>query len=177
MKKDRLEEFILQNRAGFDNKTPDRSIWLSIENKLDKQKDHTLFQMRLFKIAAGIVLILGVGILIGLNMQQWSQPQMNYATTPELLQLKDAEAYYKMQVSLKFNEVRDTATKKNVSADLKQLDQIYQQLKEEMIRSDYSNSQLLIDAMIKNQKTKIEILESILNKQNQLQHDKESLSL
>lgn len=174
---EKIEKFIQENRSSFDDKMPDRSIWIGIEQKLDKEEHHKIFQLRLFKVAAGVILILCCGILIGLNIGGAGSSKLNYAANPELLKYKDAESYYALQVNLKYNELKDTIAKANVDEDLKQLDMIYQQLKDEMIRSNYANSEILIDAMIKNHKTKIEILESILNKQNQNKNENESISL
>ncbi|MBL0024711.1 MAG: hypothetical protein IPO98_06650 [Saprospiraceae bacterium] len=80
-----------------------------------------------------------------------------------------------MQVSNKLNQVNDPASKVNVTQDLKQLDEVYLQLKEEIISSGYSNSDILIQAMIKNYRTKVDILENILNKQNQIKNENLSL--
>ena len=174
---EKLEKFIKENRPSFDDKTPDRSIWIGIEQKLDKQDSNKIIQLRWFKVAAGVILILCCGILIGLNLNNFGSRTLNYAANPELLKYKDAESYYALQVNLKYNELKDTTIKANVDEDLKQLDIIYQQLKDEMIRSNYTNSEILIDSMIKNHKTKIEILENILNKQNQNNNENESMSL
>jgi len=174
---EKLEKFIQDNRTSFDDKTPDRSIWIGIEQKLDKRGNHKIFHLKWFKVAVGVILILCCGILIGLNINSVGSATLNYAANPELLKYKDAESYYALQVNLKYNELKDTTTKANVDEDLKQLDIIYQQLKDEMIRSNYTNTEILIDAMIKNHKTKIEILESILNKQNQNENENESMSL
>lgn len=173
----KIEEFIQENRSSFDDKSPDRSIWVGIEQKLDKVEHQKIFKLRSFKVAASVILILSFGILIGLNINGTGSSKLNYAANPELQKYKDAESYYALQVNLKYNELKDTAAKANVDEDLKQLDLIYQQLKDEMIRSNYTNSEILIDAMIKNHKTKIEILESILNKQNQNKNENESMSL
>ena len=172
-----IEKFIQENRSSFDDKMPDRSIWLGIEQKLDKEEHHKIFQLRWFKVAASVILILCCGILIGLNINDTGNSGINYAANAELMKFKDAESYYDLQVSMRYNELKDTTAKANVDEDLKQLDLIYQQLKDEMIRSNYTNTEILIDAMIKNHKTKIEILENILNKQNQNKNENESMSL
>ena len=65
---EKLEKFIKENRPSFDDKTPDRSIWIGIEQKLDKQDSNKIIQLRWFKVAAGVILILCCGILIGLNL-------------------------------------------------------------------------------------------------------------
>ncbi|MBK8515171.1 MAG: hypothetical protein IPL55_02405 [Saprospiraceae bacterium] len=175
MKKDKLERFIESNRDAFDDKMPDRSIWLSIENDLNKnERNLGIYKINILKIAASVILILGVGVIIGFNLKSKTN-NIDYARSPELMQLKDTEAYYKMQVSNKLNQVNDPASKVNVTQDLKQLDEVYLQLKEEIISSGYSNSDILIQAMIKNYRTKVDILENILNKQNQIKNENLSL--
>ncbi len=94
-----------------------------------------------------------------------------------MLKYQETEQYYKQQVNLKFGELKDTNTKSSVGADLKQLDEIYNQLRQEMIQSNYTNTEVMINAMIKNQKTKIEILENILSKQNKVSNDTEKISI
>jgi hypothetical protein len=171
---DKLKHFIEDHKAEFDDKVPDRSIWLSIENALDKDQKRKIIQFQPWKIAAGVILLLCTGILIGLNIRE-QRTQLNYSSSQELLQFKDTESYYMTQVNLKLDQIKDPASKASVSEDLKQLDEIYRQLKTEIIQSDYANSEVLIQAMIRNHKTKVEILENILNKQNQMQNENLSL--
>jgi hypothetical protein len=91
---------------------------------------------------------------------------------PEIRNLNNLRIqYYQTQVNLKLSEINDPESKANVINDLKQLDEIYLQLKSEIIRSGYANSDIILEAMIKNQKTKTEILENILNKQNQIKNE------
>ncbi|MBK8625234.1 MAG: hypothetical protein IPN86_06645 [Saprospiraceae bacterium] len=171
-----LEDFIKANRVQFDDQRPDRSIWLEIERNLDKEtKSERIFKISFLKIAASVIFILSLGVLIGINMAP--KNELNYAISPEMKQYKETENYYRTQVNLKLNELKDPLTKSNVEKDLKQLDEIYLQLKSEMMNSEYTNSEMMIDAMIKNHKTKVEILESILNKQNQIHNETEIISL
>lgn len=171
----KLEDFIHQHRQAFDTKSPDPMVWMDIESRLDKMGKHKVFPLMFLKIAAVFAVILCCGIIIGLNMQYSHRTQLDYTASPELRQLKDAETYYKLQVNQKYNELNDTVTKANVAEDLKQLEAIYEQLKSEMISSEYTNSEVLINAMIKNHKTKIDILESILNKQKNSKNENEHM--
>jgi hypothetical protein len=173
----RLEDFINENRSQFDDQRPDRSIWLEIERNLDQPKrDVKTVKLSFLKIAASIIFILSVGVLIGVNVVPSSQ-NINYTISPEMKQFQETEKYYQTQVNLKLNELKDPNTKRNVENDLKQLDEIYNQLKTEMMSTQYTNSDMMINAMIKNHKTKVEILENILNKQNQINNESEINSL
>jgi preprotein translocase subunit SecF len=172
-----IEDFIKQHRDQFDDQRPDRSLWLEIERNLNTtDAKEKVFRISFLKIAASVVFILSVGVLIGIKMTSPTN-ELNYAISPEMKQYKETEAYYRTQVKLKLNELKDPVVKSNVENDLKQLDEIYNQLKTEMMNTEYTNSNMMIDAMIKNHKTKVEILESILNKQNQIKNESEIISL
>jgi len=169
-----LEEFINRNREEFDLERPDRSIWLEIERDLDRKSNKVkVLRFGFVKIAASLIFVLGVGFLIGVNSYTGNEGELNYTITPELKQFRETEAYYKTQVNLKLNEVKRSGSKSNVENDLKMLDEIYNQLKSEMMNSEYTNSSMMIDMMIKNYKTKVEILENILNKQKQIKNESE----
>ena len=172
-----LEQFIRENKDQFDDQRPDRSIWLEIERNFDKPTENkNIFRLSFFKIAASVVLILSVGVVIGINYSA-SSKEMNYTISPEMKQYKETEAFYNTQVSRKLDQLTDPTIKRNVENDLKQLDEIYNELKSEMLNTQYANSSMMIDAMIQNHKTKVEILENILNKQNQIKNDTAIISM
>ncbi len=166
----RLEQYIKEHKSEFDHHTPDRSIWLSIESEMNRREKHKIIAIKPWMAAAITVFVLCCGVLIGLNVKK-SHAQLDYTRNSEFKQLKDTELYYQTQVNLKLSEINDPESKANVINDLKQLDEIYLQLKSEIIRSGYANSDIILEAMIKNQKTKTEILENILNKQNQIKNE------
>lgn len=171
-----LEQFIRENKGQFDDQRPNRSLWLEIERNLDKSVENKkIFRLSFFKIAASVVLILSVGVLIGINYSA-SSKEMNYTISPEMKQYRD-EAFYNTQVIRKLDQLTDPTIKRNVENDLKQLDEIYNELKSEMLNTQYANSSMMIDAMIQNHKTKVEILENILNKQNQIKNDTAIISM
>ncbi len=173
--KDKLESFISENREGFDPHIPDKNIWYRLENQLDRKDHSKLILLWSTKIAAVLVAVLVCGIVLGIAISKNNQSDFNYASSPALLKYQETEQYYKQQVNLKFGELKDTNTKSSVGSDLKQLDDIYNQLRQEMIQSNYTNTEVMINAMIKNQKTKIEILENILSKQNKVSYDTEKI--
>lgn len=169
-----IEKYIKDHRSEFDEQIPDRSIWLSIESELNRKEKHKILSIKPWLAAAAVVSILCCGVLIGLNINKNHQ-QLDYTRNSDFQQLKDTETYYQTQVNLKLNQINDAESRSQVINDLKQLDEIYLQLKSEIIRSGYTNSDIIIEAMIKNQKTKTEILENILNKQNQIKNENLSL--
>jgi hypothetical protein len=175
--KSKLEDFIEQHRDRFDDKMPDSGLWHKIEQQLPQQKrEGIIISFKSLRIAASFLVILTAGIWIGIQFKT-HHSKIDYTASPELKQLQETEVYYNTVVFQKMNQLQDTTVKTNIEADMKQLDDIYLELKKEMLTNEYANSQILIDAMIKNYKTKVDILESIINKQNQKQNEHESISL
>jgi len=175
--KDKLESFIAENLEGFDPYLPDKNIWYRLENQLDKKDQTKMIMLWSTKIAAVLVAVLVCGIVLGISISKNSKSDLNYASSPALQKYQETEQYYQQQVNLKLGELKDSNTISTVEADLKQLDEIYNQLRQEMIQSNYTNTEVMINAMIKNQKTKIEILENILSKQNKVSYDTEKISI
>jgi antirestriction protein ArdC len=173
--KNNLEQFIKNNRNQFDDKMPDSALWQKIDQQLPKQKQEGIvISFKAMRMAASFFLILTAGIWIG-SQYSAQNPKLDYTATPELRQFRETEAYYNTLVNQKLNQLQDPVTKTNVQSDMKQLDDIYQEIRKEMLSNEYANSQILIDAMIKNYKTKVDILENILNKQNQNEYQSISL--
>jgi len=161
-----IEEFIQKNRADFDSEIPDKSIWLSIEKELDNPPQGRIVRFSIMKLAAVLVTFLCVGILIGLQFVP--KKQLDFAQHEEFKKMMDIEHHYSQQVSYQLQKIDSPEAVNSVEADLKELDIIYQELKKELLNNDYANSQILIEAMIKNHKTKTDILERILSKQSQI---------
>jgi cell division protein FtsB len=155
---DKLEKYIQQNKEAFDSSSPPDFIWEQVDKKLESKK-HIVIPIKMLKYAAIVVLVLFTGMLIGTKLNT-SKPQ--YAQWEEY---KTTENYLALQVNNKY----DLLNQKNMldeqaKSDLLVLDEIYYELKNELIKSNNENSELIINAMIQNYKTKIKILERITEK-------------
>ena len=163
---DKLKKFISDNKEVFDEDTPGKHIWYGIENKLNHTNQRYLILSLATKIAAAFVFVLCCGVLIGIMIEKSDHTGLNYTNAPEFEKLRDTEVYYQTQVNLKLSDLKDDQTRTFVENDLKQLDIMYAELKREMIQTDFSNVDVMINAIITNYKTKVDILENILQKQN-----------
>lgn len=172
-----IEDFIRQHKSEFDSDIPDNRVWGRIENRLESKDQSKVIIMWATKIAAAFIVVLVCGVLLGIMISRQTPNNIEYSASPELQKFKETESYYQQQVSLKLGQLQDSNTKSTVEEDLQNLDEIYQQLREEMIQSNYSNSDILINAMIKNHKTKVEILENILEKQNTQSNEIQKISI
>jgi hypothetical protein len=164
--KDKLEQFISDNKAEWDDEIPDRSVWKHIEMTLDHQDDKKQWWKKLMRAAAVVVTLLSVGIVTGIYIGSNRNKQFDVATQAKLKDLEKAEHVYEQYVGVKLNEIKDNQSKSNVENELKQMDELYNQLRQEMKQANNANIDVIINAMLKNHQTKVDMLEYILQKQN-----------
>ncbi len=168
-KKDRLERFVRDNRDGFDTFLPQDSLWDRIEAqipavepsasnpaKILRQPNNPFFDWR---IAALILLTLGVGYLFFLNQQ--------YGVTRDPGVALNAPGYAKQfnQYTVVIDEKRDEIIRlakdnpelyKDFSADLNSLESSYQKLKSDL--GSAPNKEALVQAMIQNLQLQVDLL-------------------
>lgn len=176
MKEDNLEKFIANHRKEFDTAEPPPMVWMNLEKELEsnntKEKKsgyvHELkwpSMMRMMSVAAMFLVVMGVGLLIGLQINKGDEGYNN----PRLNEFVEAERHYNKKIDDMWTVVKTTGTEEetSIAEDLKALDEVYNELKEELLNGTQDNTNEVVNAMIKNYRTKIEILETVLNKQNQ----------
>ncbi|MFC2079948.1 hypothetical protein ACFLRQ_00575 [Bacteroidota bacterium] len=161
--KDRLEDFVLKNREQFDVREPDPSLWLKInpENKGGHKKNRIMW----FRYAAAVAFIFasfsaGIYFLSGSG----SEAEKLYGDLYE--EIRETEAYYSTMVNQKYNELQPYITsspnlKNELDFDLNELDEIYLELKEDL--KENAGNPEVIDAMIRQYRMKVEILEQLLD--------------
>lgn len=167
-KKDRLERFVRDNREGFDVFLPQDSLWDRIEKQIPVQpheinlaKNPKRFTSPYFdwRVAAGILLTLGVGYLLFLNNQ--------YGVTRDPGVALNAPGYARElnRYSLTIDEKRDEIIKlaknnpelyKDFSADLQSLETSYKNLKSDL--GSAPNKEALVQAMIQNLQLQVDLL-------------------
>ncbi|MBV6644855.1 MAG: hypothetical protein KI790_05375 [Cyclobacteriaceae bacterium] len=146
---DLLENFVQENREGFDNKEPDRNVWLSINKKLEKEKGFSLF----WKIAAAFLLVTTTYLLI----DKYHQPDR--PKTALMTEFEQAETFYYSLISQKQAELQGYnpgELEMDFKVDIDRLDSMYSELKSTFQGS--LNDPKLVEAMIGNLQLRIEIL-------------------
>ena len=71
--KDRLEEFVKENREGFDSEVPRRDLWSKIESELEKKETHFDYSW-LWKVAALVFLASTIALLFKGNITDEDLP-------------------------------------------------------------------------------------------------------
>lgn len=180
MNMDPLKEFVDKNRSSFDELNPPPLVWRSLEMELEhlEPKVIPLHKRPWLRVAATAIVFLCVGL--GAGQYLFSNQEPYYVDTPEWQNYLEAKDYLQQRVEYTKAQIGDFPKSKNVENDLKQLDEVYGELKQELMNNQTGNSDVIIDAMIQNYHTKIEILERVLDKTEKTKYknyDNENLDI
>ena len=156
--KDRLEEFIRNNREAFDDKEPAEKVWTGIDASLGLRRTSVWNSVALWRAAAVIFMVLCGYLLI----PKTSGPSI--AKENSSAEFDDVEAYYFRQISEKVEMIDEFQKSEGLNGfthDFQQLEAMYMVLKEEMKTSP---SQKVKDALVLNLLVRIDLLNQQLHK-------------
>jgi len=183
MKPDNLEKFIKENRAAFDNLSPDPKMWDRINENKKPPKVVSINWVRLMRQVAAVIVIFIASYFFHDYMSKRDNGSAGIKemarklnTGNEVLQLlAETEAYYTSKIIIKKEEIFRFAgsspdIKDEINLEFSQLDAIYAELKNDL--NDNAANEEVVEAMIQNYRIKLEILEDILH---QLKKSNESL--
>ncbi|MFH2144097.1 MAG: hypothetical protein ABIJ97_16850 [Bacteroidota bacterium] len=176
---DRLEDFINQNREDFDAYEPEYHIWDKIQLNEGHKMHRRITTAKIIWRAAAVITIFVLSYFVHDFI---SGKNNNNSGTVEIYaigncnipdEVAETESYYINQVNVKLNELNDfemsdPEIRKVVEDDFNELDNIYLELKNDLCE-DVDNEEVL-DAMIQNYRTKLQILEEILYKLKEIKN-------
>jgi len=163
--RDRFEKFVENNRDQFDDKVPSLKVWSEIEKQLEPQKAKRISILRIASIAASVIILLGVGALGGKYFMQGNTTTNSVASLDEISsEYGQMERDFQKQILDKKAKLASFNYEKTVSKDLEDLDHTLDELRKELINVPKGSEEKIVEAMIKNYKTKIHILEIVLEK-------------
>jgi hypothetical protein len=108
-------------------------------------------------VAASVLLLLSVGYIAGIK----SSPGARIAGWTEF---QEAEQYYQDRINVKMEEIKSLPVDAQVLTDIQALDEVYAQLRKQLLDDPHADSRLLLSAMIKHQKQKLQVMDDILNR-------------
>jgi hypothetical protein len=156
--KDRLEEFIRNNREAFDDKEPSEKVWTGINSSLGLRRTTVWNSLALWRAAAVIFMVL-CGYLLIPKTTETSIAKDNSSS-----EFDDVEAYYFRQIIEKVEMIDEFQKSEGLNGfthDFQQLEAMYMVLKEEMKTSP---SQKVKDALVLNLLVRIDLLNQHLHK-------------
>lgn len=170
--KERIENFIRDNKKGFDHFEPPADLWDKIERKLDEnqtgaqqrnknKKERVVRLSFLFKIAASIIPVLFAGLWF--YQYQIKQSSDLSSIDPKLA---EQQVHYASLIEIKRSELKriekeEPQLYQEFSSEIKKMDASYQKLKNDLPASP--NQEETVKAMIRNLQLQIELLNQQLN--------------
>ena len=166
---DNFEKHIRENAAEFDEYMADKEkMWANIagELKTETRKAIPLWRSPMLKMAATLLLFLGIASVIVLQVFGPTNDEIQYASK----ELLDIDMHYKGLVSYQVQLVKDNPNlseedKTEFLSFMDELDAEYEQLRLEM-NKNLDNEQVL-EAIVSNYKQRIELIEKLLKQINE----------
>ncbi|MGB4776520.1 MAG: hypothetical protein WBP45_15185 [Daejeonella sp.] len=174
--KNRLEDFIKENKKEFDYFELPVNLWDKIEAKLDestviKPKTERVVKLSfLLKVAATVVVILSAAFWF---YQYQTKEALELSNINP--QLAKEQVYYASLIEIKRSELKRIEKEepqlfREFSAEIKKMDESYQRLKSDLPNSP--NQEETVKAMIRNLQTQTEVLTQQLNIIQQINESK-----
>jgi len=168
-----LEEKIRKNRDLFDGAEPPEGHLSRFQSKLDSlhevaSRQDSWYSGKFFRIAAVIAVLLGLSVTYYLIDPSYNSNQLAANTLPQ--EIQEARMYYDKLAEDKLQKINECAAstseasyiQKVVVNEITILDSSSVQL-EQQLQNDKENKRL-INALIRNYKTKSDLLDDILNR-------------
>jgi hypothetical protein len=168
MMKDRLEQFISDNRDQFDVHEPDDRLWAGIESSISGKKVLRISWKAVLWRAAAVILIFAASFGVQEILHQ-RKAMVAGQEEKEIMQripeLQEAEMYYTGLLNEKISQIEPLIREnpelgESIQQDLSELDSIYTELQKDL-RDNIANDEV-VEAMIQNYMMKIQILEDLL---------------
>ena len=156
--RDRLEEFIRDNRGSFDDLKAPAGIW----NRIAPEERPMFHLWKWSAVAASALLLVAAGYIIGLK--SYAKPEV--AGWDEYM---EAEQYYQGKIEQRLREIKTLPVSEEVMKDIRILDEVYVELRRQLQEDPNANTELLLSAMIRHQQQKLDVMEKILNRVDKYQ--------
>ena len=167
-----LEQFIQNNREAFDNCEAPAGLWDKIDRSLGKEKTKnsepdeiiikfkksSISKLKIWAMAASLVLLIGYSSVFYLNNKSDSTEQIIAEVAP---QYGDKMVQYTSLIESKREEIKQIETHdpvmyKEFATEIEKLNQDYQNLQTEL--SQTPNQEDLVKAMVQNLQVQLDIL-------------------
>ncbi len=167
MKRDRLEQYVQENREAFDLHEPSGKVWKKIDSRPTSKK--IFFPGNRFaRVAAIFILAIAGTVTLYKSFDLLNNPYGNVKAkigNSALNELLETEAYYAREVSGKLSEIRKCYTlypdlEQEVENDLIELEAIYNDLRKDL-KENLDNREV-IEAMIQNNRIRLNLVDVVL---------------
>ncbi len=156
---DKLEKYIRDHQPEFDDRIPPDKVWNRINDDLDRDKKQVFLNRHIWKAAAVILMAAVVWLLVD-RRDHNTQTVLREIEATEGIAFKQVEEYYFHLIEDKKQEIRQYVINhpeidSQLLVDIGKLDSSYQELRKKLVTGPDDR---IIDAMVVNLQTRIEIL-------------------
>ena len=165
---EKMEEFIRNNREAFDVHDAPDELWEKIEKRLQQRRRTGIWKIWLQR-AAIFIFIFSMAFAVSEyihnpKLKKTSVLVQNEQVIPQ--EIKETQVYYETEIHSKMKEMKAVfasypGMEEEVNKDFTRLDSICADLKKDL--KDNVSNQQVIEAMIQNYRTKLGILENLLD--------------
>ena len=165
--KDKVGDFIKENKREFDLVEPPSDLWSRIERHLDEnkkskpKKERVIRLSWLLKIAASVTIILCAGLWLWQYQYKQASDLTNIDPALAKQQMHYASVIENKRVKLKRIEKENPQLYQEFSSEIRKMDDNYQKLKNDLPNSP--NQEETVKAMIRNLQVQTEVLNQQLN--------------
>jgi len=162
---EKLEKYIIDNREDFDCAVPSLKVWAEIDKKLEQKQGRRIRMWRGLRVAASVAILVVSGVVSGAYLNG-NFNETEGAIAKVAPQHAELERYYTQQVAQKTKQLVSLQHEGlgKVQEDLRQLDETFVELMQEYQKLPPGSGELVIQAMLENYQTKLDILERVLEK-------------
>lgn len=160
-----VENFVRANRADFDTEIPNLKIWAAIDKTVNKTAENRIVYRQWFGRLAAAIALLIVGASGGFYLKTKQEARQMAQTVEQIApDFRQTEQFYKQKVQAELVKLASfqPETDPSVLADLKQIDEVQKELKQELDDAPASAREEIVKRMIDNYKIKLGILARVL---------------
>jgi len=182
MKQDKLEQFIIENRDGFDVYEPSDELWDRIQKPAPKV---IKLNWKTIAVRVAAVVVIFIASYFFHDMMQsgetgqiaQQETEMDNQQVEQVKLLMEAEVFYSSQINSAQDEIfrlsgDDQELINDINLDMVELDEVFQELKNDL--KDNSDNEEVIEAMIQNYRIKLQVLDEILTQLNKTKSQDEN---
>jgi len=177
MSMDKLEKFVKENRAAFDDKKPPVDVWHNINGQLDNSETPQVpIGTYLWRAAAIVLFAVVVWLLVDRTDRNDNLARADGFINDNEIAFKDVETFYVKEIETKQSLIvqfvaDNPELDKGLLGEIDQLDSTYQMLKS---TAEGGQSEKIIDAMVLNLQMRIDILNQQLEVLEKIKSIKEN---
>ncbi len=170
MRKDRLEEFITDNRDAFDTEAPGLNLWAEIDNKINPKPRKVPVKKMAFRVSAGVAIVFIACSFLFLK----NSPPAKHVNQHGPVAVQDFhpefsefEEHYARKINQNLGQLAAlNHHDPDLYRDLRNMEAMYDTLQMEWHANPHKSDERLLNAMMENYRYRSDMLENVVQRLN-----------